>query len=130
MTCKHGTECKSPERSRAGTVPEGAQGAEIDQRPDGPGSERVAKGQDLTRYQKGIVNRYYDHLDTISLEKLSEAVSELYVCSDDKKAEKLWKSVELAIKKLPADPKAVAQAVGGRDLKALAALVNKLSGGR
>lgn len=88
----------------------------------------MAKGQHLSSYQKGIVNRYYQNLDTISLQKLGEAVSELYLCEHDGKAAKLWERVEIALKKLPVEPKRLALVLGKKDVRDLAALVNELSG--
>ncbi len=90
----------------------------------------MAKGQHLSQHQKKIVNRYYEHLDTISLHKLAESVSELYLCADEKKAAKLWTTVETALKKTGAEPKKVAEILAKRDIKALATLVNTLSGGQ
>lgn len=90
----------------------------------------MAKGQHLTRHQQGIVKRYYDNLDTISLQKLSELVSELYLCTDAKKADRLWLTAETALRKVIKDPRKVDPIINARDVKALAALVNTLSGGR
>lgn len=89
----------------------------------------MAKGQDLSRYQQGIVRRYYDNLDTITLTKLSEAVSDLYVCDDAEKAAKLWTTVHGALKKTPADQMKVGQIIASRDIEKLAKLVNDLATG-
>ena len=35
--------------------------------------------EDYTRHQQGIIKRYYDHQDTIQLQKLSELVADLYL---------------------------------------------------
>ena len=87
----------------------------------------MAKGQDLSRHQRGIVNRYYEHRDTIMAQKLSELVSDLYL-AEGKKAEALWKRVETALNNTAADPKRIAAVVGERDLGALAELASELSG--
>lgn len=87
----------------------------------------MAKGQHLSAYQQKIVSRYYDNLDTIALQKLGETVSELYLASDEKKAAKLWASVETALKKTPLDKKRQAEIVAKRDIKALAEAVNRMS---
>jgi hypothetical protein len=55
---------------------------------------------EFTRNQKKIIDRYYDHRDTIMLDKLSELVGELYLADTDKKREKLWERVGLAMKNL------------------------------
>lgn len=89
----------------------------------------MAKGQHLTRHQQGIVKRYYEHRDTISLQKLGELVSELYL-ADAKKAAKLWESARLALAKSGGDPKQIDAILLKKDVAGLAALVNELSGGR
>lgn len=87
----------------------------------------MAKGQDLSRHQRGIVNRYYEHRDTIMTQKLGEIVSELYLATDAKKAEKLWKSAQTALANTQADAATVASIIASRDVKKLAEIVAKLS---
>lgn len=88
----------------------------------------MAKGQHLSAYQQKIVQRYYDNLDTISLQRLSEAVGELYLCEDAKKRTRLWASVEMALRKARVEPAKIAKVLESQDVKLLAELVNKLSG--
>ncbi|MEA5556270.1 hypothetical protein [Nodularia spumigena] len=83
--------------------------------------------QELSSYQRKIVDRYYSNIDTISLTKLQEAVSELYLAETDKKKEKLWKSVETALGKFPQVAEKAGQVVAARDVKGLAELVNRLA---
>lgn len=83
--------------------------------------------QELSSYQRKIVDRYYSNLDTISLTKLQEAVSELYLAETDKKRDKLWKSVETALAKFPEVRARAASVLAARDVKGLAELVTKLS---
>ncbi len=87
----------------------------------------MAKGQDLSRAQRGIVNRYYDNRDTIMAQKVSELVSDLYL-AEGKKADGLWKRAETALNNTAANPKRVAAVVKSRDLAGLAALAGELSG--
>jgi hypothetical protein len=88
----------------------------------------MAKGQHLSRHQKGIVNRYYEHADTITLTKLQEIVSDLYLATGDKAAAKLWKSAETALAKTGADAPRVAKILADKNVVALATLVGELSG--
>ena len=78
-------------------------------------------------YQRGIINRYYEHLDTISLQKLSEIVSDLYL-AEGSRTTKLWTSARAALMKLtaPDDPR-VANVLSTRSVTALAKLVNDLN---
>ena len=87
----------------------------------------MAKGQHLSAYQQKIVGRYYAHLDTIAITRIAEATTELYLCTDPKKAEKLWLSVEKALDKTAAGDAAVKRVLQTRDIKGLAELVGRLS---
>jgi hypothetical protein len=55
--------------------------------------------QDFTANQQKIIKRYYDNIDTIALQRLSDLVGELYL-SEGKKKEKAWQSVLKAMEKL------------------------------
>lgn len=91
----------------------------------------MAGGREYTKHQRKIINRYYDHLDTITLTKLGELVSDLFMAAgDDKKSEALWKRVEKALAKVEASDSRVRKVLTERDVRGLAALVNDLSGGR
>lgn len=86
----------------------------------------MAKGQWLTPHQKGIVRRYYDHKETMATQKLSEIVSDLYLCEDDAKADRLWKQVRTALKNAGAQPGQMDGVCKSRDLERLAKLIGKL----
>lgn len=83
--------------------------------------------QDLSRYQKGIVNRHYEFYDSTSLMKLTETLSDLAVAETDKQREKLWKKAEEWLVKAKAEPARVKKVMEDRKLEALAALVNEMS---
>ncbi len=87
----------------------------------------MSKGQHLSSYQQGIVKRYYNNLDTISLQRLGELVSDIAVCTDAKKAGDLWQRVHKALQKSPADPLKASRIVAERNIEALAKLVGELS---
>ena len=63
----------------------------------------MAKGQYLNPHQQGIVNRYYEHLDSMTAQKLGELVSDLYLAEGTAKAEKLWESAGRVLTKTPAN---------------------------
>ena len=86
----------------------------------------MAKGQYLSPYQKGIVKRYYQHKDAALTQKLGEVVSELYLESDPKKKERLWKSAHTALLNAGAAPSRVEKLVAEKNLAALAKLVGEL----
>ena len=86
----------------------------------------MAKGDYLTPHQKGIVKRYYDNRDDIMMQKLTEAVSDLYVCETEKEANRLWGKVETALGHVCDKNQRVKTICEERDLQALADLVNEL----
>jgi hypothetical protein len=86
----------------------------------------MAKGQNLTRYQRGIVKRYYANLDTLTLQKLQETVSDLYL-AEPKAAAKLWDKTGQLLAKAGIEPPHIEQSVGKRDIKELARLVGELA---
>jgi hypothetical protein len=90
----------------------------------------MAKGQNLSRYQQGIVRRYYEHQDTIAVQKISELVSELFLATDEKKKDKLWASVAQHLPKLDAEDVRCERVLTKRDVQELAKLVNEAAAGR
>ena len=87
----------------------------------------MPKGQNLSKYQQGIVNRYYQNKDTIMENKLAEIVSDLYLCTSEKQAEKLWERAALALKNKHVSPSRIDKLLADRDVKALAAMVHDLA---
>lgn len=81
----------------------------------------------LTPYQRGIVKRYYERLDSIVLARLQELTSELAV-ADEKSRDRLWKRVEQALGKAGVEPSRTARLLASRDVAALARLVGELAG--
>ena len=59
----------------------------------------MPKSERLT-YQKAVISRYYDNLDTIMLQKLGELVTELYLADTDAKKNRLWQRAHKAMLKL------------------------------
>lgn len=57
-----------------------------------------------SKYQQGVIKRYYDNIDSIGLQRAQELVTELYL-TEGKKREKVWDSLakNLAKAGVPAD---------------------------
>lgn len=88
----------------------------------------MAKGQNLSRYQQSVVKRYYEHKDTIILQKLGEIVSDLYISGGpSSKAEKLWERAASALVNTEVDPVRMGEVLKGRSVEELAKLVSELS---
>jgi hypothetical protein len=87
----------------------------------------MAPGQDFTPHQRKIVDRYYEHKDTIMTQKMGELVSELYLCADPQKAQRLWESVRTALKNMGVHQSRIDVLMAKRSAEALAVLVNEIA---
>ena len=86
----------------------------------------MAKHQWLTPRQKGIVRRYYEHKETLGTQKLSEIVSDLYLCEDAGKAERLWQQALTALQNAGMHEGRAKRIVEGRNLERLARVLEEL----
>ena len=71
-------------------------------------------------YQKNVISRYYDNLDTIMLGKLQELVTELYLADSPEKKEQLWQRVHKAMVKLKIKPAIIEHIMSKKDVTVLA----------
>lgn len=71
-------------------------------------------------HQKSVISNYYNNLDTIMLNKLSELVSELYLADTTAKKERLWQRAEKAMIKLKIKPAIIDHIMQKRDVRILA----------
>ncbi|MCY2937016.1 MAG: hypothetical protein NTV55_01475 [Planctomycetota bacterium] len=60
--------------------------------------------EDFSRHQQGIIKRFYQNQEAVSLQRVAELVGDLYL-AEGKKRLKIWDQVEVALAKvgLPAD---------------------------
>lgn len=75
---------------------------------------------EYSNYQKKVIQRYYDNRQSISLQKLGELVSELYMADSEKKADRLWQRVAGALAGLQVPEKTANHIMGRRDVELLA----------
>ena len=73
-----------------------------------------------SEYQAKVISRYYDNLDTIMLQKLSELVTELYLAETDSKKNQLWQRTHKAMLKLKVPPAIIDHIMKKRDVVILA----------
>lgn len=59
---------------------------------------------DYSAHQKAVISGYYDNLDTIMLQKLSELVTDLYLAETKAKKDRLWDRAQKAMVKLKIKP--------------------------
>jgi hypothetical protein len=82
---------------------------------------------DYSRYQQGIIKRYYANADTIQLQRLSELVGDLYL-AEGKKLEKLWATAQGAMEKAGVPASRIERIMSERKPELLANLVKELQG--
>jgi len=76
-------------------------------------------------YQQKLIRNYYENRDNIMMQSLSETVSELYLCGNDRRRGQLWKRAETAMKNMGVKPPEIERILKAHDLTALAALVSQ-----
>ena len=82
--------------------------------------------EDYTRHQQGIIKRFYEHRDTIALQKLGEIVSNLYVETNEKKIATAWRAAEKHLLACGVTQHEAGNVVKDRDLGALAKILQRL----
>jgi hypothetical protein len=88
------------------------------------GNETMAK-QEYSAYQKDVISNYYNNLSAISLGRLSELVSELYLAESDTKRVKLWERAQKAMVALKIPPAIIDHIMTKKDVKILAKNLNE-----
>ena len=73
-----------------------------------------------SQYQQKAIADYYNNLDTIMLNKLSELVSELYLAETPAKRDKLWKRANKAMVNLKVPSAIINHIIQKQDVKILA----------
>jgi hypothetical protein len=80
-----------------------------------------------TAYQEKIIKNYYQNVESISLQKLSELVTDLYLAEGKKRAQ-LWERIVLALEKLKVAPSRIEHLVKQDNPALVAKLVTELMG--
>jgi len=76
--------------------------------------------EERSKYQDGVISRYYGNLDTIMLEKLGELVTELYLADTPAKLNRFWQRAHKAMMQLKVPPAIVNHIMEKRDVEILA----------
>ena len=76
--------------------------------------------RDYSPYQQKLIERYYQNLDVIMLQKLQELVTELYLAKDTPREDRLWDRAHKAMLKLKAPPKLIDHIMRKRRVEILA----------
>jgi hypothetical protein len=83
--------------------------------------------EEFSRYQQKVIKNYYDNIDKVSLQRLSELVTELFL-AEGKKKEKLWQTAAAAMQKLKVPQPRIDHLTQKADVTLLAGLVKELMG--
>jgi len=80
--------------------------------------------QEYSDYQKGVINNYYCNRDAISLARISELVSELYLADSDAKRARLWQRAHKAMLNLKIPAAIINHIMAKKDVQILAKNLN------
>jgi hypothetical protein len=83
--------------------------------------------RDYTPHQQGIIKRFYEHRDTLALQRLAEIVSDLYVETAEAKIARQWTAAHKQMLAAGVHKHEADTLLAERDLGSLARLVAKLS---
>jgi hypothetical protein len=78
-----------------------------------------------TPYQRKIIERYYKNLDGITLQRLSELATDLYL-AEGKKRDRLWSRVDECLRKLEVPDALIAVLLEKRDPALLVEILKEL----
>lgn len=86
----------------------------------------MAGGQEYSRNQRKIIDRYYQNEDTIVGTRLAEIVSDMALAGgDEKKLDRLWKRAEQALARTKLNQAEVRTVLAKRDMVGLGKLAGK-----
>ena len=77
-------------------------------------------GKEYSAYQRDVISRYYDNIDAITLTRLQELVSQLYLAESKPKQAKLWERVHKAMLKLKVRQAIIEHIMNKKDVVILA----------
>ncbi len=80
---------------------------------------------DYSPHQQKIIKRYYDNLDTIQYQRLSEMVTELYL-SEGKKRDRLWKQAAEILTKMEFPASRIEHLLQRREPELLVGIIKEL----
>lgn len=81
---------------------------------------------EYSKYQKGIIKRFYENRDHIAVQKLGEIVSNLYVEDSAAKRKRHWNAARKHLKALGFHDHEIEATVGDEDLGRLAKLLEQV----
>ncbi len=85
--------------------------------------------RDYSRFQKKVIQRYYDNRDGLDGQRLSELVADLYLAEGKKKA-KLWETAKELMTRLNVPASRIEHVVTTGDAAILAEVVKDIASGK
>ncbi len=86
----------------------------------------MAGNAEHSRYQKGVIRRYYENRESISTQRLGEIVTELYLATSEKKRARLWEQAGKALRHAGANEAWLERVLADRSVEGLAEIVQSL----
>ncbi len=83
--------------------------------------------ENYSAHQQKIIKRYYENIDQVAWQRLSELVADLYL-AEGKKRERLWVSAASFMQKMKVPQARIDAIVEKKDIEKLALLVKELMG--
>ena len=83
--------------------------------------------ENYSAHQQKIIKRYYENIDQVAWQRLSELVADLYL-AEGKKRERLWVSAASFMQKMKVPQARIDAIVEKKDIEKLAVLVKELMG--
>lgn len=77
-------------------------------------------GKEYSAYQWDVISRYYDNLDAVTLTRLQELVSQLYLANSKAKQAQLWERAHKAMLRLKVKPVIIKHIMDKKDVVILA----------
>ena len=81
--------------------------------------------ENYSAHQQKIIKRYYENIDQVAWQRLSELVADLYL-AEGKKRERLWVSAASFMQKMKVPQARIDAIVEKKDIEKLAVLVKEL----
>ncbi len=75
---------------------------------------------DYTRHQKKIIERYYDHKDSILLTRLGEIITEMLLADTPRKLDRQWSRAEQTMRAMKLKEDVITRLIAQRDSAELA----------
>jgi hypothetical protein len=74
----------------------------------------------FSRHQQDIIRNYYENADAISLQKLQEIVTDLYLADSPAQKQRLWDRAKRAMTQFKVPPKLMAHILAQKNVEVLA----------